>query len=283
MLARKQIMTTWTMTIPIDGPRAIRVLERFLELTAADRRARATAKLVRETEEAMGRGLEAQSRAFRRGLVGLKAKFQDGDVRPTIWAGDWVPYFDEAVNLTRAQMEGGLYDRMLSALITGGGHLVDDVGAPLTIAFGLDNPRATAWATAHAAGQVTKINLATMQGINRVIVDAVRNGDSYTRTAERLKGMFEFSAGRAHRIAVYELGASYEQGKKLAAQEMAAQGLVLEKKWQSAGDARVRPAHRENQAAGWIGLDEPFPSGDDILPSDSGCRCTILYRMAKDS
>lgn len=274
--------TTWATTVPIDRPRAIRALERFLELTAADRRERATARLVRETEEAMGRGLEAQSRAFRRGLVGLKAKFQDGDVRPTIWQGDWVPYFDEAVNLTRAQMEGGLYDRMLNALIMGGGHLVDDVGAPVTIAFGLENPRAVAWATTHAAGQVTKINLVTMQGINRVIVEAVRNGDSYTRTAERLKGMFEFSAGRAHRIAVYEIGSSYEKGKDMAAREMVAQGLKMERKAQTAGDSRVRPAHRDNQAVGWIGLDEPFPSGDDLLPSDSGCRCAILYRMARE-
>jgi len=276
MLARKQ-MTTLT----IDSPRAVRALERFLELTAADRRARATAGLVRETEEAMGQALEAQSRAFRRGLVGLKAKFQDGDVRPTIWAGDWVPYFDEAVNLTRARMEAGLYDNMLSALIMGGGHLVDDVGSPLTIAFGLENPRAVAWATTHAAGQVTKINLVTMQGINRVIVEAVRNGDSYTRTAERLRELYEFSPGRAHRIAVFEIGNAYEAGRELAAREMVVQGLQIEKAWISAGDQKVRPAHRENQAAGWIPLDYPFPSGDDRSPSDPGCRCSTVHRLAK--
>ena len=163
----------------------------------------------------------------------------------------------------------------------GGGHLVDDVGAPLTIGFNLENTRAVAWASTRAAAQVTRINLGTMEGIRKVIVEAVTRGDSYTRTAERLREMFEFSPGRAQRIAVYEIGSAYEEGKRMAAGEMARQGLRMERKAQTAGDSRVRPAHRENQAIGWIGLEDPFPSGDDILPSDSGCRCTILYRVAK--
>ena len=169
----------------------------------------------------------------------------------------------------------------MEALVMGAGHLVDDVGVPLSISFGLENPRAVEWASRWAAGQVTKINLVTMRGINRVIVEAVRNGDSYTRTAERLARMFEFSPGRAQRIAVYEIGTAYEQGKRMAAEEMARQGLVMEKKWQSAGDSRVRPGHRENQAAGWVAMDAPFPSGDELGPSDPGCRCVMLWRVAR--
>lgn len=273
MLARKQMR--------IDRRRAAEALARFLELTAADRRDRATRELQRDLQARMEAELAKQSASFRRGLVGLKAKFQDETVRGTIWAGDWVPYFDSAVQLTREGMEAGLYDNILSALFMGGGHLVDDVGMPLTIGFNVENPRAVAWAAEHAAGQVARINLGTMQGIRGVIVEAVANGWSYTRTAERLVGLFEFSAGRAERIAVYEIGAAYEQGKRLAALELAGQGLKMEKKWQSAGDARVRPAHRDNQGAGWIGMDAPFPSGDELPPSDPGCRCAALWRVAK--
>ena len=117
---------------------------------------------------------------------------------------------------------------------------------------------------------VAQCNLVAKGVMNRVIGEAVRHGDSYTRTAERLAAMFEFSPGRAQRIAVYEIGTAYEQGKRMAAQEMAGQGLRMEKKWQSAGDERVRRAHRENQGVGWIGMDGPFPSGDELAPRDRG-------------
>jgi hypothetical protein len=264
-----------------DRPRAIAALERFVELTAADRRDRATRRITRATAEDVRGVLKAQSVAFRRGMVGLKPKFQDPATLGQVWPGDWIPYFDQAAHLTRAQMTAGLFDNILSALWVGGGHLVDDVGSPVTIAFNLENPRAVSWAAGHAAEQVRRINDATKEGINRVIVNAVENGHSYTRTAEALRSMYEFSPGRAKRIAVYEIGSAYEQGKKMAAQELTAAGLQMEKKWQSAGDDRVRPTHRENQAAGWIPMDELFPSGDDIPPADSGCRCVGLWRMAK--
>ena len=273
MLARKRMR--------IDRGRAAAALGRFMELTAADRRDRATAALGRDLQARMEAGLRKQSSSFRSGLAGLRPMFADPLTAGTIWGGDWVPYFDQAVQLTREGMEAGLYDNILSALYMGGGHLVDDVGMPLTIGFNVENPRAVAWATEHAAGQVARINLATMQGIRGVIVEAVANGWSYTRTAERLAGLFEFSAGRAHRIAVYEIGSAYEQGKRMAAQELAGQGLRMEKKWQSAGDNRVRPAHRENQGAGWIAMDAQFPDGADIPPSDPGCRCAALWRVAR--
>lgn len=267
-------------TLRIDKVRAIAALERFAELTAAERRDRATRRIVRATREDVEGVLKAQSVAFRKGLAGLKPKFQDPGSFGQVWPGDWIPYFDDAAHLTRAGMVEGLFDNILEALWVGGGHLVDDVASPLTIAFNLENPRAVAWAASRAAEEVTKINAATKEGIGRVIVNAVEKGHSYTRTAEALKSMYEFSAGRAKRIAVYEIGASYEQGKKMAAQDMAAAGLRMEKKWLSVGDDKVRPAHRENQLAGWIPMDELFPSGDDITPSDPGCRCVTLWRMA---
>ena len=265
----------------IDRARAFAALERFWELTAADRRDRATRRIARATAEDVQGVLKAQSVAFRKGLAGLKPKWQDEAARATLWPGDWIPYFDQAAHLTRPRMAAGLYDNILSALWVGGGDLGDDVGAPVTIAFNLENPRAVAWAASRAAAEVTKINAATKEAVNRAIVSAVANGDSYTRTAKTLATLFEFSPGRAKRIAVYEIGSAYEQGKKMAARELEAAGLRMEKKWQSVGDDRVRPAHRENQAAGWISIDEMFPSGDDIPPADSGCRCVGLWRMAK--
>lgn len=271
------------MTLSIDAPRAITALERFVELTAADRRDRVTRGVVRLLAGAMAGALSTQSVMFRKGLVGLKANFSDPVGNGPVWPGNWIPYFNDAADLTRAQMEAGLFDNIWSALMMGGGHLVDDVGVPLTIGFNLENPRAVAWAYNHAAAQVTKINEATREAINRVIVNAVENGHSYTRTAETLARMFEFSPGRAHRIAVYETGNAYERGKLMAADEIVARGLPMEKRWISAGDSRVRPAHVANHLAMWIPKDARFPGdGADLPPTDPGCRCSVVWRVAPD-
>ena len=263
----------------IDAPRAVAALTRFLELSAVDRRDRATRELQRDLQARMDSALTAQGRHFRRGLVGLKAKWQESP--GTIWPGDWIPYFDDAARLTREVMEAGLYDNILSALFMGAGHLVDDMGIPLTIAFNLENPLAVAYAVTHAGLQVTRINAATMEGISQIISAAVENGTSYTQVMRQLQDAYEFSTGRAQRIAVFEMGDAYEAGKRTAIDELTRQGLVMEKSWISAGDEKVRPEHRSNQARGWIGVGELFPSGHDRPPTDPGCRCAVVYRMAR--
>lgn len=265
--------------IVVDAPRAIGALSRFLDLTAADRRDRATRDLVRTTAGEVHDGLRAQSVAFRQGLVGLRGKWQAAPA--TVWPGDWIPYFDSAAYATREQMQFGLYYNILEALVLGGGHLVDDIGVPLTIAFNLEHPLAVAYATKNAAQQVRRINNATKEGINRIIVKAVENGTSWTKVQTELREAYEFSRKRARNIAVYEIGDAYEGGKRAAVDEMRAQGLVMEKSWVHAGDGKVRDAHRQNATAGWIGLDEPFPGdGAQRSPTDPGCRCSVIYRLA---
>lgn len=266
-------------SLRIDAGRAAQALARFLELTAADRRDRATRDLVRSTEEDMARALAAQRREFMAQLGPLKAKWQAGTA--TGWPGDWIPYLDAAQAATRDRMRDGLYYNILEALVMGGGHLVDDIGIPLTIAFNLDNPLAVGYAAANAARQVTRINDTTREGINRIITAALENGTPWTKVQKELREAYEFSRKRARNIAVYEMGDAYEAGKRTAAEEMRAQGLVMEKSWISAGDSKVRPEHKANQAAGWIGMDEAFPGdGAQRSPTDPGCRCATVYRMA---
>lgn len=54
------------------------------------------------------------------------------------------------------------------------------------------------------------------------------------------------------------------------------------KKWKTSHDEKVRRTHSENEAAGWIPLDQPFPgTGDQYGPSsnDIRCRCTSTTRI----
>lgn len=59
-------------------------------------------------------------------------------------------------------------------------------------------------------------------------------------------------------------------------------GLEMEKSWLTVGDSRVSEGCAANAAAGWIGLEEEFPSDGTYdrqrPPRFPGCRCDILYR-----
>jgi hypothetical protein len=88
---------------------------------------------------------------------------------------------------------------------------------------------------------------------------------------------------RAHLIAVTELGNAFEDGSLGAARRMAAMGLEMEKKWLTVGDQRVSEGCRTNQAAGWIPIDRPFPSGHDRPLRFPGCRCTAQYQRKRSS
>lgn len=53
------------------------------------------------------------------------------------------------------------------------------------------------------------------------------------------------------------------------------------KVWITVGDERVSDIDQANEAAGWIPIDEAFPSGDQQPPSHPNCRCTVAYRTSE--
>jgi hypothetical protein len=52
----------------------------------------------------------------------------------------------------------------------------------------------------------------------------------------------------------------------------------MEKRWLTVGDDRVSDGCKDNQRAGWIALNDAFPSGDDRPLRFPGCRCVVQYR-----
>ena len=82
---------------------------------------------------------------------------------------------------------------------------------------------------------------------------------------------------RAELVSVTETANAYGEGNMAFAQDLQSKGLTMVKAWQTVGDDRVSDGCQENQDAGWIGVDEMFPSGDDHEPRFPGCRCACLY------
>jgi len=119
----------------------------------------------------------------------------------------------------------------------------------------------------------------------------MEQGWSYNKTARILSDRYEqFAIGkpqlhiesRAHLIAITESGNAYEEGRLQTAKWMQAQGLDMEHFWLNVGDDRVSDGCLANTAAGWIPLDQPFPSGHMRPLRFPGCRCRSLNRRKPD-
>lgn len=204
---------------------------------------------------------------------------------------DWAVLLDQALALRASELEKLISYWYGVAWKSGAEAMVDDL-TRAGIKFTYANPRAVAWAEGRAAAQVRRINETTRSQLNTLITNAVADGTGWPTLAKQIESAFEDFAGpplfpskkfrsRAQMVAAYETGDAMEAGHFMAAEELAAAGWKMQKKWLNASDERVRPAHRENTAAGWIGLDKAFPSGHMRPPSDAGCRCALVHRRAR--
>ncbi|MFA4972437.1 MAG: phage minor head protein [bacterium] len=172
-----------------------------------------------------------------------------------------------------------------SALVRASATLIATAGVPLK--FDLKDPRAREWLASHAAERIKGIDTTTRKDIARIVQDGVNERVPYDTIARRISAAYtEFAIGkpqehiasRAHLVAVTEVAEAYEEGSIRQAKEMQRQGLAMEKHWRDSGDDRVSNGCRENSAAGWIPLDQPFPSGHQHAPRFPGCRCYVDYR-----
>jgi len=153
--------------------------------------------------------------------------------------------------------------------------------------FDLLNPRAASYLTGRAAANVAGIQATTRREIARILEKGFAEGWSYSRVAGEISRRYErFAVGvpqehlrsRAELIAVQESAEAYGQGNLDGAREIDAAGIGMEKSWGTAGDPRVDQPCRDNEAAGWIGIDEAFPTGAQREPDHIACRCFVRYR-----
>jgi hypothetical protein len=166
-----------------------------------------------------------------------------------------------------------------------------DPSLPRGTSFSLSNPRAIAYLEEHGAEQISGVDETTREALRNILVQGRRAGWSYDKVAKAIRDRFEeFGAGtpykhlrtRAHLIAVHETGNAYEEANLQSAVESQELGLRQEKYWQNVGDDLVSHGCLANTAVGWIPIEQPFPSGHMRPLRYEGCRCTALYRRAKD-
>lgn len=270
------------------SPRFYRLVERARDGLDRERRLRALAPLEQEMELRLRaywlmeatRFLSAFRAEDWRRVTGLREAGEE-------FSFDFV-LADTQANL--APQAEKAFRGVATATSRGAKAVADDLA--VNVSLDVKHPEAVRYARERAAERVTAINKTTRRYIATEIRKGIANGDSYERVARRITARYaEFGApsplrhirSRAELVAVTEMGDAYAWGTMHEAREQRdLLGLPLEKHWLTTGDARVDDIIcRPNESAGWIDLEELFPSGHDRPTGHPGCRCDVQTRRAE--
>jgi len=151
---------------------------------------------------------------------------------------------------------------------------------PFGQTFDLENPNATKWFDEHGGSvdYIKGIQRTTGNQIKHIVSASIHEGKGFNHMAKQINRRFEgFSKERSKLIAVHESAQAFEGGNRLAIDNLAEKGMDFKKRSNSMKDDKVSLMCIENDAIGWIGLTEPFPSGHQNAPFHVRCRCWIEY------
>lgn len=278
------------------------ILDQFLERAGASTQKRAQAKLIKKYKAAIAKRFKAQRDWFlAHALPPLKPRFAESSLREADDSDDVLAQSISALLdewLDDPEVVKDLDQLIKLATAAGVDSLelqipAEDLAAALAkllgkrgsqdIQFGLDNPKAIKYLEEHAFDVVSKlIDDTTQARLKNILLDGLTNKQGYDKIASSIRAEFiDMSRSRAVTIATYEIGNAYSQGTLAAAADLKDAGFEMEKAWQTVGDDLVSDDCQENQDAGWIGLEDDFPSGDDAPLAHPNCRCTLLTRKVR--
>jgi len=116
----------------------------------------------------------------------------------------------------------------------------------------------------------------TRRRVGELVAQTIEEGRSLGELQGALQSDFAFSKDRASLVARTETATALGEG--------AMQAAIIqdqdEKQWVTQGDELVSVECRANEAAGWIKVGDPFPSGRSTIPQHPNCRCANTYRTA---
>lgn len=259
-------------------------LDTFLEAASVAAKWRKVRIIESRLEKQIAKAFTRQGKAFSARFAKNKSKFSEA-----LADDDWVGIWDDVAKQTEQFFIKPIQSAVQLSLASAAEELIGEL--EVDYSFSLKNPRAVAYVEEHGAKLVRGINGTTRDYLKTLITEGVDGGWSYDRMAKAITERFaDFAVGkpqdhiksRAHLVAVTEIGMAYEEGNAIVANDLKAAGLKMQKKWDTIGDDKVSDGCRENERAGWIALDEEFPSGDMQPLRFPGCRCTALYRRARE-
>jgi hypothetical protein len=204
--------------------------------------------------------------ALRRSSAQISIKLEKAQKKPVIVGLD----FSEVGDILR--------DSLHDFHFKGIAEMEDVFGASL-----FDNPNQLAleYARERAAELVTDIEETTRGRLKELIVSTLSDGASPADLGEDIwSSSADFSEERADTIAQNELATAQGEAGVRAARET---GLSLKKKWIRGNEVADCDICDPNAEAGWIDIDEDFPSGDDTVPGHPHCVCDVVFSTEDDT
>ena len=110
------------------------------------------------------------------------------------------------------------------------------------------------------------------------VASAIEQGWSTNKLRDTLESNYAFSEQRAETIARTETAFADSRGNMIAYKES---GVVSGKEWIMGSEHDIDDECDDNEAAGVIGLDDEFPSGDTEAPAHPNCVCDVLPVLAE--
>lgn len=145
--------------------------------------------------------------------------------------------------------------------------------AGVPIAFeGPPMSEAISWAEKHAAKLVTQMDMETKRRLAQVVSDGIKNKRGIPGLARDIRGEFaDMSKYRSDLIARTETSNALSQASLDRMKDMD----IEFKEWVTAGDDRVSPECRGNEAEGIIPTNQAFSGGVMAPPQHPDCRCSL--------
>lgn len=131
---------------------------------------------------------------------------------------------------------------------------------------------------------VTTHNARDIRNLRSAITQSMIDGDSYAKTAKKIKDIFNTTASNAMRIVRTEGTRNMNAGTYASSQEAKAQGVELKRQWLTSGDSRVRDTHQtldmqfeDKDGLFHLGsLSTRYPGNFGVASEDINERCTVI-------
>jgi Phage Mu protein F like protein len=251
----------------------IEAISRLIAVLTGDQHARNRRPLQRKLQRQLARAFRAQGGAI---VAGLESHRKRQGLREADGDAAWL----EALILsTEHLLAFPITEEAQAAILLGALTMIREIGGP---SFDLSNPRAVQYLTT-IHNRIAGITEETFRVVQAILVDGVDKGASYAEIAREIRIKFaDFSRDRSELIAVTEIGDAYSEGQLLVGDAMQLRGINTQKRWLTAGDDRVEAECEGNEAAGWIPMDDAFPSGHERPLAHPRCRCALGVRRRPD-
>ena len=235
---------------------------------------------IREIKRIMAQYFERQKHAV---LAAVKPhlqshidQFSEASTKGKSFAQSVLPVSMHPLKFAATAVEQSEYaDAITGAILGAAKVLTEEMEAGEVVAPNL----AGSYLAEHSLSKLTgDIDRTSVERLQDALATAWDKGGDYDSMVSAITNTFDdFSETRAAMIAQTEANDAYSYGRHETAAELG----MAEKEWDPDGEA-CEEICQPNAEAGWIPIDDDFPSGDDMPTAHPRCDCGCNYRKGED-